>query len=464
VYWSGPAEALSYTFVGGLHAQSMEDLDDDVWADVPAYRRVTVRPRAYWRGARGSLVATTGGLWEKREGGTPLGKQTRNNLRYREQLETSRADAGLNGSFLLSRALQLGVRASAVRDRRERRLNTTLTNDARSTALLEGVLLGAAGAHQWLAGMSIERDSYSANELPLFNYRHTSRALLLQDEFRLRRDVVLAGGGRADFHSEYGTLLNGFASALYRPGEWRVRLSAGTGSSAPDLLTELTEALGIRALRPIADLEAERARGVWLDAGRWLGPVELSASLFATTVADPLQARAPAPNQVELVNAAGRLRTRGAELSARVRQGVVEAFGGWTYLVATEPDPDSAGRRRDVPLTPRQSGELRASWAFRDLLRLSGAADYVGEQSLEFDPFRTRSRPYLLLGVLAELQLGRTRLFLGAENLSDVRQTRTDPLLRPTRSRAGLWTTDVWAPLAGRVLSGGARVRLGPDR
>ena len=38
------------------------------------------------------------------------------------------------------------------------------------------------------------------------------------------------------------------------------------------------------------------------------------------------------------------------------------------------------------------------------------------------------------------------------------RQLRTDPLLRPTRSREGLWITDVWAPLEGRVFNGGVRV------
>jgi hypothetical protein len=43
------------------------------------------------------------------------------------------------------------------------------------------------------------------------------------------------------------------------------------------------------------------------------------------------------------------------------------------------------------------------------------------------------------------------------ENLGNVGQTRWDPILLPTRSSDGRWTVDVWAPLEGRVINGGAR-------
>jgi iron complex outermembrane receptor protein len=463
LYWSGPARELSYTVVGGLHEQSMRDLDDDVWADIPAYRRATVRPRAHWQGPKGTLVATAGGVWEKREGGTPLGKRTPNNVTWRERLETRRVDAGLTGTYFLNGATHLGVRAAAVRDRRERRLNTAVTNDARSTALLEAVLLGTRGAHQWLAGASFERNTFSAYELPLLGYRYSAPALFVQDEFRLRDDVLVAGSARADFHSEFGTLFNPRLSLLYRPGRWTARLSGGTGSFAPGPLTELTEALGLRTLRPPGELDPERARSLALDVGRLLGPVELNASLFAAEVSDPVQTRAPASNQLEIVNADGPVRTRGAELFARAALGRLHALATMAWLEATEANPDSAGRRRDVPLTPRHSAGLVAAWEAGPG-RLAGEAYYVGEQALDDNPFRARSEPYWLVGLLGELRLGRVRLFLNAENLLDVRQTRTDPLLRTSRSREGLWVVDAWAPLEGRTFNGGVRVQLGGGR
>ena len=49
------------------------------------------------------------------------------------------------------------------------------------------------------------------------------------------------------------------------------------------------------------------------------------------------------------------------------------------------------------------------------------------------------------------------KLFLNLENLGNVRQTRWDPLLLPSRESDGSWTVDAWAPLDGRVINGGAR-------
>ena len=85
---------------------------------------------------------------------------------------------------------------------------------------------------------------------------------------------------------------------------------------------------------------------------------------------------------------------------------------------------------------------------------------YVGRQELEDDPFRTVSRGYLVFDILVEKRLGKARVFLNGKNLLDARQTQWSPLLRPDRSPQGKWTTDVWAPLEGRVFSGGVRLSL----
>ena len=82
----------------------------------------------------------------------------------------------------------------------------------------------------------------------------------------------------------------------------------------------------------------------------------------------------------------------------------------------------------------------------------------TGRQRLEVNPYRNASEPYTVLGALVEKRLGRARLFLNAENLTNVRQSRWDPLIRPARAVDGRWTVDAWAPLEGRVLNGGIRL------
>ncbi len=68
------------------------------------------------------------------------------------------------------------------------------------------------------------------------------------------------------------------------------------------------------------------------------------------------------------------------------------------------------------------------------------------------------ARAYVIVGVLGEKRFGRFRLFVNGENLTGVRQSHWDPLLRPTRNIDGRWTVDAWAPLEGRTINGGVRL------
>ena len=92
--------------------------------------------------------------------------------------------------------------------------------------------------------------------------------------------------------------------------------------------------------------------------------------------------------------------------------------------------------------------------------RLGVEVYLTGRQRVEANPYRETSEPYVVLGVLAERRFGRIRLFVNAENLTGGRQSRWDPLLRPTRNVDGRWTVDAWAPVDGRVINGGVRVQF----
>ena len=65
-----------------------------------------------------------------------------------------------------------------------------------------------------------------------------------------------------------------------------------------------------------------------------------------------------------------------------------------------------------------------------------------------------------LVGLLAERRWDRFSLFVNGENLTGVRQSRWDPLLVPAQGADGRWTVDAWAPLEGRVVNGGVRLRF----
>jgi hypothetical protein len=96
-------------------------------------------------------------------------------------------------------------------------------------------------------------------------------------------------------------------------------------------------------------------------------------------------------------------------------------------------------------------------WEREDVGRVGVEWYYTGRQALEENPYRGYSEPYMIVGLLAEEQLGRLRVFVNGENLTGVRQSRWDPLLRSDRAVDGRWTVDAWAPLEGRNINGGVR-------
>ena len=99
-------------------------------------------------------------------------------------------------------------------------------------------------------------------------------------------------------------------------------------------------------------------------------------------------------------------------------------------------------------------------WEKENAGRVGLECYYTGRQRLEENPYRSESKPYVIFGALIERKAGPVRLFFNAENLTNIRQTRWDSLLRPTRGVDGRWTVDAWAPLEGRVFNGGVRFQF----
>ena len=108
----------------------------------------------------------------------------------------------------------------------------------------------------------------------------------------------------------------------------------------------------------------------------------------------------------------------------------------------------------DIERAPEggEIGPIQSGW------RLGLEWYYTGRQRLEENPYRDESAPYHVFGVLASYRLGRTLFFINGENLTDVRQTDWNPLLRPARGIDGRWTVDAWAPLDGRNINAGVRI------
>jgi iron complex outermembrane receptor protein len=449
----------AWTVLTGYHGQTHHDADDDGWIDVASFNRGLLRPRVFFDDKRGrTLFLTAGIMGEDRGGGTLPGVTAPDGRPFVEGMTTHHADAGIAARWLTAGGRVVAIRGSSMRQSRDRAFGDDRERGVRTTHFGEVSLQGARGRHTWVAGTAFQHESFDVRELPVFGYRFSTPSVFAQDEIAFTPQLAMSVSGRADLHSEYGVLATPRASLLVRPDpRWTVRVSAGTGAFAPTPLTEEADETGLSRIAPLGDLRAERAVSASLDVTRTFGPMELTGTLFTSRLRHALQRRTVDDVRIELVNAASPVRTRGAELIARYRvEGLaLMATYGWTR--STEPDPDTAVRR-DVPLTPRHAASMNAIWEGEEWGRIGVEGYYTGRQPLEDNPYRAMGRAYWLVGVLGERRFGRARLFVNAENLFDVRQTKTDPLVLPSRLADGRWTVDVWAPLDGRVVNGGIRI------
>lgn len=458
------ASRWSVTLLSGFHYQDRRDLDDDGWTDAAGYERGMVRPRLFYSSGAGTTAMMTGGvIFEDRSGGTLDGQVAPDGSPFAESLGTSRGDVGGIVSRVLPSTRLLSVRGSYGADSQDRTFGDVRERGTRSTGFGEVSLQGASTRHTWVAGAAYEYDGYDAVDLPQFDYAFNAPAVFAQDEFGFG-SVRVSLSGRLDFHDEYGTLASPRGSLLWRPvSEWTVRVSAGGGSFAPTPFIEDTDETGLSRLAPLEGLEAERAWGGSLDVTRRVGGLEVTATLFASDVRNPVQlvddahgGNQQANGQFVLVHATGSTTTWGSELLGRYRSGPFLAIATYAFIRSRELDEE--GLRREVPLTPRHYAATDLMFESEDWGRAGIELYYVGRQELDDNPYRTRGFGQFIVGALVEKRFERFRLFVNAENLGGVRQTRYDPLVRPERNAEGRWTVDAWAPLDGRVINGGIRV------
>jgi len=461
VFWL--AEPLKngwkYSILGGAHHQVDQDIDHDGWADMAGYGRGVLRPRVYWDDGKGkSLFITAGTILENRKGGTLDNATVPDGNPYPEELETRRFDTGVVGQFLVGSRV-VSLRGSAMSQRHLHVFGPDIENDRHHTFFSEAAINGVSGSNTWTMGSAFQADLYRNVDVSRFDYTYIVPAIFGQDDYVVNPRLTLSGSGRVDFHSDYGTFFNPRLSALvHLPYKMTARFSTGTGVFAPTPFTEETEAVGFSRLLPLGNLEAERAWSSSADIGWKSSKLELNGSLFGSVIRDPIMLRLPpvAGGPLEIVNAEAPTHTLGSEFLARLRGGDFGITLTHTFIHSTEVSPNETGRL-DVPLTPRHSAGVVGMWEKESKGRIGIEMFYTGRQRLDENPYRGESQPYWVFGVLAEKRLGPVRLFINGENLSNVRQTRYDPLLRPQQHLDGSWTVDAWAPLEGRVINGGIR-------
>jgi outer membrane receptor for ferrienterochelin and colicins len=459
------SDEWGYSVTGGFDRQDRHDLNRDGWADMPGYSRWSLRPRLFWDDANGSSVyVTTGAMTESRHGGTMLGRVAPDGFAFPQSLDTKRLDEGLVAQSPIADWATFHFRSSAMSQDDRHLFGNVLERDHHQTLFGEATVESKTNGTSWLAGVAFQGDRYISASFPQFDYTNSVPALLAQVEHDLLDDLTLAASARWDDHNRYGSHFSPRLSALYRPGLWTFRASIGQGFFAPTPFVEGIDEVGLSRLTPLNGLKAETATTASLDAGYISGAFRANVTLFTSDINNAVQidkiSTGPGSGIINLFNAPSPTQTRGGEFMLRYGWDAFTVTASYVFVDASEARSSLLGRRA-VPLTPKNTAGLVAMWEEQGVGRIGLESYYTGRQFLEDNPYRNSGKPYVELGLFGEAVLGKFRLFVNAENLLDVRQTKYDPLLLPQRAADGRWTVDAWAPTEGFVINGGVRVLIG---
>ncbi len=232
------------------------------------------------------------------------------------------------------------------------------------------------------------------------------------------------------------------------------------------LLLKKLKLLVYQGLKKIENLQAEQAKTASLDFTYTFESIETSLTLFGSDVDNVASLEAFSSSndmnldRVKLVNTEGVSKIRGSEVLLRYYWHDLKLTASYLYLDATEA-PLNDENRRAIALTPQHSAGFVAMWEQHGSFRAGFEAYYTGSQRLNDNPYLEESRPYWHLGLMGEITIGRVSWFINLENLLDVKQTDEHPLLLPSSSASGQWTTDIWSRNDGFIANAGIRVKFG---
>jgi outer membrane receptor for ferrienterochelin and colicins len=460
-------KGLSLLAAGTL--QTAEDIDKDGWADQAKATRWSIRPRFNVVSEDGSSLFMTAGYGhDDRAGGTLGNSRAPDGQPFPEGLRSNRADAGATWSTPRGSG-NVAMRAALAANSRERTFGLGFQeNDRVVTGFVELTRSFSSAKASSLFGGALQVDGYENTLNESFDRNWFTPGLFFTTE-RNVGSLTVSASVRADAHPDAGVRLTERFAVLMKPTEdWSVRASVGTGYAAPTPMTEETEAIGLRAISLGGRrLKTETSLGAMLDVNGKLAGAELLVTAYGSRISNAIRLgripglvddAPPGNTQAALLNSSADARIGGVEGVAVWRFEGGKFIGSYGYSRGSEIDPETS-QRVEMPMLPRHrlGGDLMMEKEGVNRWGIEGI--WYGEQTLHDNPFRMKSKPYVYLMAIYAHQFGPVEIVANFENLLNIRQTDYDPLVRPTQTHGGRWTTDVWAPLEGFMANVALRFR-----
>lgn len=316
---------------------------------------------------------------------------------------------------------------------------------------------------EWIGGITAWTDDFkqtNADSLVLTN-NSIIAGLFIQNSYKATEKLVIEGGIRLDGTNQNSYFVLPKLSLLYKISQ-RVttRIGGGLGYKMPTIFSEDAEERAFQNIQPLdySKVKPEASiGGNWDINYRTVLFEKLSFSVnqlfFYTRLNNPLILSSDTlPNgNSEFVNANGYMDTKGFETNVKFRYEDITLYCGYTYIDARQ----HYGIERINPLTAKDRLYITLMYEEENKWRIGYELFYTGQQYLNDG---SKKRDYWVMGISAERMFKHFSLFLNAENFTDTRQTRFEPIY--TGAIQNPQYKQIWAPTDGFIFNGGFKIRL----
>lgn len=456
---------FGYTILGSANYQNEYDVDNDDFSDLPLTHSFAVSPKVYFHpDDKTRLAIGNSTSAQNRKGGDMFVINGEPDVlhRYLEKNDSFRNITTINFDREFANGRRLVARQSLAFFTRELNIPDYVFKGDQFNSYTDIAYFAPLKGHALVFGFSSTYDRFREDPASTsLLKRDETRAIFggyVQDTIDLMDRLSLEAGLRVDYAKDYGTFALPRVSLLYRfTDNLTSRVSYGLGYKTPSIFTEDAEMLFFRNVLPIGNtLKAERSRGGTFDVNyrRELGEkfsFSINQMFFYTEITDPLVLFADGP-VYRFSNAASPIISRGFETNTRFSYDIAKLFLGYTY---TDAKAGYLTGDRTLPLLPKNRINSSLIFEEHENFKAGVEAYYTDTQTLDD---RSRTRPYWIFGVFGEKTFGKFSLFINAENITDVRQSRYGQVVFPPFSNPTF--ADVYMPLEGRVFNGGIKINL----
>ena len=465
-YYSEKFNRIGFTVYAARNSQVAFDRNHDGFSDIAQYNRYTFNPRVFYYGksVKASLGFNTS--FEDRTGGDmrAIAKRSDTVHTYFENNKSNRYSSQFKLEKKFSNNSLLTFKNSVGYFSRIIRLPDYTFSGSQTSSYSEVSYSISTERNEWIAGANLWTDQFKQGEQPPvpLDYQLVTGGAFVQNNYSPVEKMTIETGLRFDYNSQHNLFALPRVSLMYRFSEKITsRIGGGLGYKAPTLFSEEAETKSFRNIRPLdlAQVKSERSYGMNFDINYKTAITEsidisINQLFFYTRLNDPLILRqsTDVDGNYFFYNANGNLTSRGFETNLRISMEDISLFAGYTFI--------DAGRDFDHvksfnPLTARHRLNTNIMYEIENKLRIAYELFYVGRQHLSTGEL---TRHYWVMGISAERKFKNFSLFVNAENFTDSRQTRFEPLF--TGSIQNPQFREIYSPIDGFIFNGGFRATL----